>query len=139
MDNGKGKKRMCIDYSQTINLFTQLDAYSLPSIESIVSEVAQWNCISTLDLKSAYHQIEIRPEDRPYTVFQSGSELYQRKVLPFGLTNAVPVFQRVMNQFIERHKFVVVSRGISSKTDGRTKAEGLSFYHPGHQTAWVRC
>ena len=28
---------------------------------------------------------------------------------------------------------------ISSKTDGRTKAEGLSFYHPGHQTAWVRC
>ena len=29
--------------------------------------------------------------------------------------------------------------GISSKTDGRTKAEGLSFYHPGHQTAWVRC
>ena len=34
---------------------------------------------------------------------------------------------------------VVVWRGISSKTDGRTKAEGLSFYHPDHQTAWVRC
>ena len=34
---------------------------------------------------------------------------------------------------------VVVWRGISSKTDGRTKAEGLSFNHPGHQTAWVRC
>ena len=34
---------------------------------------------------------------------------------------------------------VVVWRGISSKTDGRTKAEGLSFYHPGHQAAWVRC
>ena len=81
---------MCIDYSQTINLFTQLDAYSLPSIESIVNEVAKWNCISTLDLKSAYHQIEIRPEDRPYTACQSGSELYQWKVWPFGLTNAVP-------------------------------------------------
>ena len=34
---------------------------------------------------------------------------------------------------------VVVWRGISSKTDERTKAEGLSFFHPGHQTAWVRC
>ena len=33
---------------------------------------------------------------------------------------------------------VVVWRGISSKTDGRTKAESLSFYHPGHQTAWDR-
>ena len=34
---------------------------------------------------------------------------------------------------------VVVWRGISSKTYGRTKAEGFSFYHPGHQTSWVRC
>ena len=34
---------------------------------------------------------------------------------------------------------VVVWRGISSKTDGRAKAEGLFFYHPGHQTSWVKC
>ena len=40
---------------------------------------------------------------------------------------------------LRRWIVVVVRRGISSKTDGRTKAEGLSFYHPGHQTAWVRC
>ena len=119
VDNGKGKKRMCIDYSQTINLFTQLDAYPLPSIESIVNEVAKWNCISTLDLKSAYHQIESRPEDRPYTAFQSGSELYQWKVLPFGLTNAVPVFQRVMNQFIERHKLKCVNVYLDNITVGR--------------------
>ena len=90
-------------------MFTQLDAYPLPSIESIVNEVAKWNYICTLDLKSAYDQIEIRPEDRPYTAFQSGSELYQWKVLPFGLTIAVPVFQRVMNQFIERHKLKCVN------------------------------
>ena len=41
VDNGKGKQRMCIDYSRTINLFTELDAYPLPSIESIVNEVAK--------------------------------------------------------------------------------------------------
>ena len=27
------KKRMCIDYSQTVNLFTELDAYPLPHID----------------------------------------------------------------------------------------------------------
>ena len=55
VDNGKGKQRMCIVYSQTINLYTALDAYPLPRIESIVNEVAKWQYISTLDLKSAYH------------------------------------------------------------------------------------
>ena len=95
---------MCIDYSRTINLFTELDAYSLPSIESIVNEVAKWKRISALDLKSAYHQIKIHPKDCPYTAFQSGLELYQWKVMPFGLTNAVPAFQRAMNQFVNRYK-----------------------------------
>ena len=49
---------MCIDYSRTINLFTELDAYPLTSIESIVNEVSKWKRISTLDLKSAYHKLK---------------------------------------------------------------------------------
>ena len=69
VDNGKEKRRMCIDYSCTNNLFTELDADPLPSIESIVNEVAKWKLISTLNLKSAYHQIKIHPKDRPYTAF----------------------------------------------------------------------
>ena len=48
VEDGKGKLRMCIDYSQTINLFTTLDAHPLPSIDSIVNEVAKWKFISTL-------------------------------------------------------------------------------------------
>ena len=117
VDNGK-KKRMCINYSQTINLFTHLDAYPLPSISSIVNQVAKWKYISTLDLKSAYHQIQIRPKDRPYTAFLSGSELYQWKVMPFGLTNAVPAFQRVMNQFIKRHDLKYVNVYLDNITVG---------------------
>ena len=92
---------MCIDYNYTINLFTELDAYPLPSIESIVNEVAKWKRITTLDLKLAYHQIKIHSKDRPYTAFQSGLQPYKWKVMPFGLTNAVPVFQRLINEFID--------------------------------------
>ena len=63
VDNGKGKRRMCTDYTRTINLFTELDACPLPSIESIVNEVAKWKRISTLDLKSTYYQIKmLRPQ-----------------------------------------------------------------------------
>ena len=96
-----GKRRMVIDYSRTINRFTELDAYPIPQIEEIVSELSRYKVFTTIDLKSAYHQIELDPRDRGYTAFQSGNELYQWRRLPFGLTNAVPEFQRAINHFIE--------------------------------------
>ena len=42
------KKRMCIDYSQTINLFTELDAYPLPRIEDMVNRLSQYKVFSLL-------------------------------------------------------------------------------------------
>ena len=43
------EKRLAIDYSQTINRFTQLDAFSLPRISDTVNEIAQYKVFSTLD------------------------------------------------------------------------------------------
>ena len=116
VDNGKGKRRMRIDYSRTINLFTELDAYPQPNSDSIVKEVAKWKRISTSDLKSAYHQIKIHPKDLHYAAFQFGLEPYLCKVMPFGLTNAVLAFQRVMNEFIDRYKL----KGINVYLDNIT-------------------
>ena len=39
-DPETGKERLCIDYSQTINLFTELDAYPIPRIENVVHKLA---------------------------------------------------------------------------------------------------
>ena len=44
------KKRMVIDYSQTINKFTQLDVYLLPRMQDVVNNVAQYRVFLTLDL-----------------------------------------------------------------------------------------
>lgn len=98
--NERHKKRMVIDYSQTINRFTLLDAYPLPRIDDVVNKVAKYRHFSTIDLKSAYHQIPIRESDKVYTAFQSGHNLYQFRRLPFGVTNGVACFQRVMDDFI---------------------------------------
>ena len=48
------KKRFVINYSQTINLFTELDAYPLPRIEELVKTVSQYRIFSILDLRNAY-------------------------------------------------------------------------------------
>lgn len=99
---GNHKKRLVIDYSLTINRFTFLDAFPLPLINDLVQEMAKNKYYSKFDLKSAYHQIPISPEDRIYTAFEADGELYQFTVLPFGVTNAVAVFQREMEDFVRR-------------------------------------
>ena len=44
------RKRMSIDYSETINKFTLLDGYPLTNMQDLVNKVAQHFHFSTLDL-----------------------------------------------------------------------------------------
>ena len=92
-----------MDYSRTINRYTPLDAYPLPRIDDLVENISQYTWFSKLDLQSAYHQIPLHVDDKPYTAFEAAGNLYQFCRLPFGLTNAVSSFQRIMNQVIDSH------------------------------------
>ena len=95
------KKRLCVDYSQTINIYTELDAYPLPRIDDMINELAKYSVFSTFDLRSAYHQIKIVESERKYTAFEANGKLYEFNRIPFGVKNGVAVFQRVISRFIE--------------------------------------
>ena len=98
------KRRLCIDYSQTINLFTELDAYPLPRIDTLVNQMAQYHVFSTFDLRSAYHQIPISKTDRAYTAFEACGRLWEFTRIPFGVTNGVPAFQREMDKLVKEEE-----------------------------------
>ena len=102
--NENHKKRMVIDYLQTINRFTLLDAYPLPRIDNTINAIAQYQVFSTIDIRSAYHQVSIKETDKPYTAFQTGNALYQFTRIPFGVTNGVACFQRIMTDIIAEEK-----------------------------------
>ena len=70
-------KKKCIDYSKTIIKYTLFIGHPLPNMHNLVKMVVQYSHFSTLDLKTAYHQVEIPIEDRPYTAFQANGKLYQ--------------------------------------------------------------
>ena len=97
------RKRLAIDYSQTINRFTLLDAFPLPRITDMVNKIAQYRVFSTIDLRSAYHQVSLKEEDKPYTAFEARGNLYQFTHLPFGVTNGVDCFQREMMKFVDEN------------------------------------
>ena len=97
------RKRLVIDYSQTVNRYTQLDAYPLPNLDSVVRQAAQYKVFSSIDLKSAYHQVPLKEEDKPFTAFEADEGLYQFTRLPFGVTNGVGCFQRCVNEFISQN------------------------------------
>ena len=98
--NENHKKRLVIDYSETINRFMQLDAYPMPRIDDTVNQIAQYAVFSTVNLKSAYHQVPIKEEEKKYTAFEANSRLYQFCRIPFGITNGAAAFQRTMDNFI---------------------------------------
>lgn len=95
------KKRLCIDYSQTINQYTELDAYPLPRIDEMVNKLSSFKVLSTFDLKSAYHQIPISENDKKYTAFEANGRLYHFCRIPFGVTNGVSAFQRTIDKVVE--------------------------------------
>ena len=97
---------MAIDYSETINKFTLLDGYPLPRIDETVNKIAQYRFFSTIDLRSAYHQVAIKDQDKPYTAFEACGKLFQFTRIPFGVTNGVASFQRIMDSVIKEEGLV---------------------------------
>ena len=81
---------------------TTLDRYPLPGIEDIFSQMGGATIFSKLDLRSGYQQMPVRVQDRCKTAFLGANIiLWEWLVVPFGLKNAPPYFQRRMDQILQ--------------------------------------
>ncbi|GBO34374.1 Transposon Ty3-G Gag-Pol polyprotein [Araneus ventricosus] len=66
-----GSTRFCVHYRK-LNEIMIKDSYPLPRIDDTLDALNGSQCFTTLDLKSGYCQVEIRPEDRVKTAFTTG-------------------------------------------------------------------
>ena len=106
-----GSLRFCIDY-KPLNSKTHPELYAVPDVREVCELLArEGRVFCKFDLKSAYWQVPIDEESRPYTAFfVPGYGLWQFRVVAFGLTSAVGLFQRIMEKIFAPllHRGVVV-------------------------------
>ena len=70
-----GELRMCVDY-RGLNARTVKDAYPLPRIDESLDALGGAAIFSTMDLQSAYYQVEIAEEDKAKTAFTTPIGLF---------------------------------------------------------------
>ena len=92
-----GTLRFCVDY-RALNSVTKPDLLPLPRISDLLDQLGKCEYFTTLDLKSGYWQIKVHADSQEKTAFITHQGLFEFKVMPFGVTNAPAVFQRLMQR-----------------------------------------
>ena len=86
----------CI-YFQKLNSLTIKDSHPLPRICETLESLTGAAHYSTFNMNSGFWQVPMDEESKQYTAFTLGSMgLCECESMPFGLCNALPTFQRLM-------------------------------------------
>ncbi|KAK2578707.1 hypothetical protein KPH14_012663 [Odynerus spinipes] len=113
--------RLCIDMRRANEAIVR-ERYPLPVLDEVLDVVRGCEYFSTLDVKSAYHQIELHEDCRDITTFVTEAGLFRYKRLMFGINCAPEIFQRIMRSTLDG------CEGVTNFIDdiivcGRTKEE----------------
>ncbi|KAJ9543702.1 hypothetical protein OSB04_023409 [Centaurea solstitialis] len=87
-----GRMRMCIDYRE-LNKITIKNRYPLPRIDELIDQLQGASYFSKIDLRSRYHQLEVREEDIPKTAIRARYGNYEFLVMRF-----IQIFSKIETQ-----------------------------------------
>lgn len=96
--------RICGDYKITVNPALEKTVmyplHLLSRIEYLFAELKGGQCFSKIDLKQAYQQILVTTETQKILAISTHKGLFAYTRLPFGITTAPAIFQKVIDQLL---------------------------------------
>ena len=100
---------MCIDYTQ-LNKVKMKNKYHIPRIYDLFDQLQGASDFPMIDLRSGYHQLNVRDSEILKTAFRTGYGHFEFVVISFRLTNAPATFMDLMNRVFKQFMdlFVVV-------------------------------
>ncbi|XP_055633245.1 uncharacterized protein K02A2.6-like [Toxorhynchites rutilus septentrionalis] len=102
-----GEIRLCIDMRQA-NRAVLRETHPFPLVDELLSSMNRAVRFSKIDIKDAYHQVEISETSKPITTFITKHGLFRYQRLMFGVSCAPELFQKVMESVVAGLDGVIV-------------------------------
>ena len=87
---------MCVDLREP-NKAVIVDAFPLPHMDELLSNLQGATVFSTIDLTSAYYQMPLHEDSRDLTAFITPDGLFSFRRVPCGLASVPSAFQKMMS------------------------------------------
>ncbi|KAL5497149.1 hypothetical protein EMCRGX_G013571 [Ephydatia muelleri] len=100
--------RICGDFRLTVNQALETEQYPLPKNEDIFASLAGGERFTKLDLSKAYLQVQLDEASRKFMVINTHKGLFQYTRMPFGVSSAPSIFQRIMDSVLQGIPKVIV-------------------------------
>jgi hypothetical protein len=94
--------RMCVDY-HGLNRLIIKNQYLLPLILGLLDQFNHAKVYTKIDLRGTYNLVCIWKGDQWKMVFKTCFDHFEYVVMPFGCTNVLVVFQRLMNDVFHEY------------------------------------
>lgn len=98
--------RLCVDM-RCANKAIIRENHPLPTMTQLLPKLRKSCTFSKLDIKDAFHQVEIKEDCRDITTFITSKGLFRYKRLMFGISCAPEHFQKIMERMLLPCKGVV--------------------------------
>ena len=84
-----------------MNPTARLDRYPIPWVEDLFAKLAGGKAFTKLDLSQTYLQVPLDEESRKLVVVNTHKGLYRYTRLPYGMSSAPRIFQRLMESVLQ--------------------------------------
>ena len=96
------KVRICVDLKR-LNQAVVRERFVMPVLDDVLPKLAGAKVFSKLDAASGFWAIPLDPESAKLTTFMTPFGRYCFRRLPFGISSAPEIFQRVISDLLRDH------------------------------------